>query len=134
MMRGEVSTKNKYYIPKFRRLELKNFCLQYPDWEREYRELAEVTLPSNRYGSYRHTTVKTDPVMRKAIRRQELFEKIKLVNETAILSDEALAKYILLSVTHGYSYDYFYSRLEIPCGRDMFYDRVRKFYWLLDKK
>ena len=32
--RNEISVKNKYYISKHRYLELKHFCLQYPEWKR----------------------------------------------------------------------------------------------------
>lgn len=40
--RSELSQKNKYYIPKFRYLELKNFCMQYKDWKLALLEIAEL--------------------------------------------------------------------------------------------
>lgn len=30
----ELSRKNPYCLPKYRYLELKNFCFQYTDWKR----------------------------------------------------------------------------------------------------
>lgn len=42
--RSELSPKNKYYIPKFRYLELKNFCMQYKDWKLALLEIAELKV------------------------------------------------------------------------------------------
>ena len=39
VIRNEISKKNKWYIGKHRYLELKHFCLQYPEWKEEYHRL-----------------------------------------------------------------------------------------------
>lgn len=36
IMRSELSEKNPYYLPKHRFLELKHFCMQYPEWKKMY--------------------------------------------------------------------------------------------------
>ena len=41
----ELSRKNPYFLPKYRYLELKNFCFQYNDWKR-----ALARLDGWRYG------------------------------------------------------------------------------------
>ena len=35
----ELSKKSPYYIPKRRYYELKNFCLQYPDWKKALEQI-----------------------------------------------------------------------------------------------
>lgn len=54
-------------------------------------------------------------------------------NKTAREADEELQNYILKAVTEDFSYSYMKTRLNIPCGRDMFYEKYRRFFWLLDK-
>ena len=58
-------------------------------------------------------------------------EKIRLIEQIAMEADRYLYEYILRAVTENLSYTYLKSRLNIPCGKDMYYDRYRKFFWLL---
>ena len=48
-------------------------------------------------------------------------------------SEPEIEDYIFKSLTEGVSYTNLKTKLEIPCGKDMFYDRWRKALWLLDK-
>lgn len=59
--------------------------------------------------------------------------EMKEIEEAALKADPYLASYILKAVTEGLSFNYLKSRLEIPCGRDMYYDRYRRFFWLLNR-
>lgn len=60
-------------------------------------------------------------------------ERIKLIEKIAMEADRYLHKYILKAVTEELSFTYLKSKLGIPCGRDMYYDRYRKFFWLLSE-
>ena len=60
-------------------------------------------------------------------------DKIHLIERVAMDADSFLGEYILRAVTEGLSYTYLKTKLEIPCGRDMYYDRYRRFFWLLNK-
>ena len=55
-----------------------------------------------------------------------------LVRETCHKADPEIAEYIFKAVTEGCSYTYLKTKLGIPCGRSMYFDRYRKFFWLLD--
>ena len=44
-----------------------------------------------------------------------------------------LYNYIINGVIEGKSYIYLKTKLGIPYGRDMYYKRYRKFFWLLNK-
>lgn len=54
-----------------------------------------------------------------------------LVRDVCMKTDPALADYILKAVTEGRSYTYLKTVMNIPCGRSMYFDRYRKFFWLL---
>ena len=131
VIRPEISTKNKYYIDKHRHYELKHFCLQYPIWKRTYAALTDLapSLPNTEKTS--SNNIPGDPTAKCAIKRAYYLERIELVENAAKEADEYLYKYILKAVTEELSFTYLKSRLNIPCGRDMYYDRYRRFFWLL---
>ena len=131
VIRPEISKNNKYYIDKHRHYELKHFCLQYPIWKRTYAALLDLSIASSYMTGMPSGGGLSDTTAKSAIRRTYYADKIKLVEETAKEADPYLYEYILKAVTEGLSYTYLRTILEIPCGRDMFYDRYRKFFWLL---
>lgn len=128
--RSELSAKNKYWIPKFRYLELKNFCLQYPDWKLA---LKEISLLQSHPAVTPSSNV-SDPTNKMALYRLRYEENIQLIESVAEQSDPDLAKWIIKGVTESLSYDYLKYQLEIPAGRDMYYDRYRRFFWILDQR
>ena len=75
----------------------------------------------------------SDLTARYAIRRVYYAERIDLIEKIAKEADKYLYEYILRAVTEGLSYTYLKSRLKIPCSRDMYYDRYRRFFWLLSE-
>lgn len=128
--RSALSPKNKYWIPKFRYLELKNFCLQYPDWKLALKEISLLQSHS----VVTPTSDPSDPTNKMAVCRLRYEENIQLIESIAKLSDPDLAKWIIRGVTENLSYDYLKYQLEIPAGRDMYYDRYRRFFWILDQR
>lgn len=121
----ELSRKNKYYISKHRYYELKHFCLQYPEWKYQM-----VTLG----GVMRNANLIEDPTGETATRLADLKSKIALIRKLAMESDKDLASYIFKAVTEERTYENLKTFFDIPCSRDMYYDRYRKFFWLLDKE
>lgn len=127
-IRAELSKKNKWYISKHRYYELKHFCLQYHEWKdlcygvggSDLRRPLDISLLEW-----------SDPTGMLAATREDYIYNIDLVERTCKDADESLAKYILKSVTEEVSFTYLETVCGIPCGRDMFYDRYRKFYWIL---
>ena len=70
-----------------------------------------------------------------AIRRMELKKKIETIEQTAIEADAELYPYILKAVTNEWAtFRYLKDSLGMPCEKDMFYERRRKFYYLMSKK
>lgn len=97
-------------ITKHRLYELKYFCLQYGQWRRALR--GRITDEA----------------------RADYEEKCRIVEETAQEAGGEIARWILEAVTKN---DVTYNTLRargIPCGKDYFYERRRKFYMLLHRK
>lgn len=129
LIRAEISQKNKYWIDKHRHYELKHFCLQYPTWKKIYSSIGDITIGNNIMRS-RNNSI-SDPTSKMAMKRLMYKNRIDLVEQAAREADPALYEYILKAVTEGLSFTYLRTKLQIPCGRDMYYDRYRKFFWIL---
>jgi len=132
-IRAEVSLKNKYHIDKHRHYELKHFCLQYPVWKKAYADFEDVSIPLSTIDKMPTSNIPGDPTAKRAIAKAQLMERIKLIEQAAEEADRYLYDYILKAVTENLSYTYLKSKLDIPCSRDMYYDRYRRFFWLLSE-
>ena len=133
VIRPEISEKNKYYIDKHRYYELKHFCLQYKEWKKIYALCNESIIFASNLDKMPTSNTPSDLTAKYAIKRSYYGEKIKLIERITKESDEYLYPYILKAVTEGLSYTYLKTRLEMPCSRDMYYDRYRRFFWLLSQ-
>ena len=124
----------KYNISKHRFAELYHFCLQYPEWK------DELKYKTDSVGSIEITDMpgshNTESAVEKlAIRRAELEKRCKLIERTALETDPDIYQYIIRAVTTEYvTYNYLYTVMGIPCSRNTYYDRRRKFYYLLSQK
>ena len=127
-------SEKKYNISKHRFRELYYFCLQYQEW------LDELKYKTDDVGSVEITNMPTSHnnnsnVERLALRRAQLEEKCKILEQTAIETDETLYQYIIKAVTNeGISYNYLKMVMNIPCCKNVWYDKRRKFYYLLSRK
>lgn len=133
VIRPEISTKNKYWIDKHRHYELKHFCLQYPTWKKLYTEVEKSCISAAKLERESVTNIPSDITAKYAMKKAYYAERIELIERIAKEADEFLYKYILKAVTEELSYTYLKSKLDIPCGRDMYYDRYRRFFWLLSE-
>ena len=60
-------------------------------------------------------------------------ERIELIRQTAYETEPLLYPYLLDAVTtEGLTFDMLKAR-GMPCERDMYYDRRRRFYWQMSK-
>lgn len=132
-IRPELSKKNPYWIEKHRYYELKHFCLQYPIWKQAYNSLgglygrvSDFAFSSNKYNA-------SSPTERIAIARGFYSDRMDMVEKTAKEADCTLSEYIVIGVTENMSYDSLRVNYDIPCCKDVYYDRYRRFFWLLNK-
>lgn len=128
-VRPELSKRNKYWIPKHRYYELKHFCLQYPEWKEQ---LKHVSMAGRNLCSVRsEQTEWHDPVHESSYGRDECLRKIRMVEECARLASSDLGKYILRAVTEDLSFTHLKMMLDIPCGKNAYYEAWRKFFFIL---
>lgn len=133
VIRPELSQKNKYYIDKHRHYELKHFCLQYPNWKQTYLALDEPHISISSIDRIPSGNLPGDPTGMRAVVKAQLYERINMIERVAKEADGYLWNYILKAVTENLSFTYLKTTLDIPCGKDLYYDRYRKFFWLLNK-
>lgn len=133
-IRPELSEKNPYWIEKHRYYELKHFCLQYPLWQRSYTSLDGMSKLSSYDAIFSKARNHGDPVARCVMAREFYFDRMQMVEQTAMATDGELYRYILKGVTEGISYDHMKARFDIPCCKDTYYDLYRRFFWLLSKE
>ena len=130
LIRPEISKRNEYWIPRHRYYELKHFCLQYREWIKIINS-SDSKLPSTsciecigRVSGYSNPTEKIGMI-------RVAFNKIDMIHKAADEADLFLSPYIILAVTYDKTYEYIKTMMEAPCSRDTFYDRYRKFFWIL---
>ena len=133
VIRPELSIKNKYHIDKHRHYELKHFCLQYPTWKKAYVDLDNVGIAISTAERIPSSNLPGDPTAKRAVAKAQLIERIEMVEKSAREADDYLWEYILKGVTENLSYTYLKTKMNMPCGKDMYYDRYRKFFWLLNR-
>jgi hypothetical protein len=121
VIRAEVSQKNQYTISKHRYYELVHFCLQYPEWQKKYKEL-NLENQSPKF-----------PRMENSKNVSKISQNMKTVDEALDSIDKSLRKYVKIGVTEGRAYPYLQSVMNIPCCRVAYYELYRKFFWTLDK-
>ena len=131
VIRPEVSKRNQYYISRHRYYELKHYCLQYPEFKKIYNDLCEkipggvIRVKSDDSGNIEDKSIEV---------RQAYLDQMLLIEECSQLTDPVIGAYILKGVTEGLPYTYFRMRENIPCGKDMYYELYRKFFYILDHK
>lgn len=134
VIRAEISEKNKYYIDKHRYYELKHFCLQYKEWKKMYSLCNDSIIFTSNLDKTSYTKTPSDLTARYAMKRASYSIRIKLIEEVAKRADEYLYPYILKAVTEGLSYVTLQTKFGVPCSRDTYYDRYRRFFWLLSQE
>jgi len=127
-IRPELSTKSTYYISKERYMELKHWCLQYPEWKKALNKLSylkasdPMVMSSSNIG---------DPVYLQVEQRNYYSKNIELIESVAKKADPELYSYILSAVTENVACQCLIAR-GMPCSRDKFYELYRRFFWILD--
>lgn len=134
VIRPEITTKNKYWIDRHRYYELKHFCLQYPAWKKAYLAIDGLSKAPSDFAMVSKTNTGSDPTAKCVIAKSFYHERMDMLERIARETDPDLASYILRAVTEELSYPYLKVRLGIPCSKDTYYDRYRKFFWLLNKE
>lgn len=75
-----------------------------------------------------------DPTEKAVIVRLYFGNRLYMIKEAAEkAAGPVLSRYIYDAVTRGYTYDQMKAKFpNLPCGRSLWYDIYRKFFWLLN--
>ena len=125
----------KYWLPKQRFLTVYHYCLQYPEWEDEYNALrSAIGVSGVNYDGMPHGSGTGDPVSLDAIRLADLDARMKQIRDTIMEVAPEIASWLLKGVTEDRPFWYLHDVMRMPCEKDMYYDRRRKFYYLMAKR
>jgi hypothetical protein len=129
-VRNDISKKNMYRLEKHRYLELRHFCLQYPQWKRQYLQIdGYFPVVNNEVKSM----FSNDSLTEKAAEaRIYLKNRIEMVENACKRASPEFYGYLLEAVTTDKSYVYLRQVRGIPCCKDIYYVLYRRFFWILD--
>lgn len=110
--------------------ELKNFCYQYPNWQKQLEELNEdLGVSAGNYDDLPGAKSLDSAVERRAIRMVQLSEKINAVELAAQTVNKDLAFYILEYCTNpGMSFARLDALYGVPCSEATFYRHRTQFF------
>ena len=141
-MKHWLPTKNsKYYMQREDFLTALHYALRYASLYEEYQALTNTSKGIR----YDLTKVQGSPlgdeVERLAIRRAELKDKLDKIERALKLSEDndILREYLKKGVCFGLTYKQLqhiedtHGNRGIPCGKDLYYEHRRRFYWELSK-
>lgn len=125
----------KYNISKHRFLALYHHALQYREWKDELKYKYNTIKAVSVSGDVLTASGNSDQTGDAAIAIMDIKNKISTIEESAMLADKDLYEYILKSVTEEHvTFNYLQTHMNIPCSANTFYDRRRRFYWILSSK
>ena len=124
----------KYKLSKEEFLSAKYYALRYNSWLSAYNALKD-SVGAIVYDGMPHGSGTGNPTESLAIKRDKLRKKMALIEDTAREADPELASYIMKAVTNeDVTFHHLKTLMDMPCGQKTYYDRRRRFYWLLAKK
>lgn len=132
-MARKSSYSGKYKLSKFEYGYAKWFSLKYPEWLDEYNSLKD-SVKAITYDQEGHGSGKIyDSTGDLASKRAELRRKMMLIEHAAYDAGGDIGEYILKAVIYEDMTFEDMKAIGLPCERTMFYDRRRKYYYLLSK-
>ena len=133
-IRPELSENSEYQVGRHRYYELKHFCLQYPLWKQERAALEGLARHELGWAASTGTGQVSDPTAACVEKREFYSQRIAMVEDAARETDAVVGEYILFAIVNGLSYEMLRLRKNVPCGKSLYYQLYRRFFWLLDQK
>lgn len=108
--------------------------MQYDSWIEELRNIEHTVKSPIISDMPKAKNVNINATEELAIRRAMLQDRIDMIHKAAEVAGEELSEYIIKGVTKdGVTYNYLSTMLDIPCGKNKYYECRRKFYWVMDQ-
>lgn len=121
----------KYGISQQRYAEMRAFCLQYPEWQAALRDIRNITAVNTSNEAVQSGSV-GNPTESAAIRALQYSKKIDAVEralKTVVGDEKNIYEPMLHSLTNRVKYE----NLDIPIGRQAFFQYRTAFFVNLDK-
>lgn len=137
-VRTELSKNNKFYIPKWRRLELKYYCMQISDLLKQYDDCVYICKRYAEETKVDPTNKRWSSVEEAAEMRDILSRRINpfayAANDIARLYGEEVASMVQCGVQNNVNYDILVARTGITsCSKRKYYKAYHQFFYILDK-
>lgn len=133
-MARKMSYLGKYKISRKALNYAKWYSLNYPDWLEQYNSLKDSVRAISYDGMPTGKGQASDATMKLATKRAELRDKMLKVEHAASEAGGDIAEFILKSVIFENMTFEDMKAIGLPCERTMFYERRRKYYYLLSKE
>ena len=127
---------NKYYLPKQTYMTAIYYAQQYDSWHQELEAMGSVIQGIDYSKDRVQTSGTSDSTSELAMRREKIESKIRMVDDIIhqiCRGNKAMEKYIRLGVCYGLTFWQLEAQ-KIPCGKDMYYSKRRRFYWLMSRR
>lgn len=133
-MARKMEYTGRYKITRKQLAYARSFSQKYPEWLEEYNSLKD-SVKAIAYDQEGHGSGKVnDSTGDLAARRAEIRRKMLLVEHAAFDAGGDIGEFILKSVINEDVTFEDMKALGLPCERTMYYDRRRKYYYLLSKE
>lgn len=136
-MARKMSYEGKYKLSRSEFMNAKWHALRFNEWLDEYNKLSDSVsaISYERADMPKSLNKISCPTEELAAKRAELRQKMDVVINCAKESGGDLFEYILAAVTNeDVTYNTLKALKDIPCAPNTFYERRRKFYYLLAKE
>lgn len=134
MARNRSKKTGKWKISAHEFYMAMHFAYQYHEWKKELTGLTD-TSKAITYSDMPKGNLNPDPTGDLVERREKLVRNIDIVERSAREADPELYEWLMLGVTNdGVNYESLRTLKGIPCSRNTYYERRRKFYYLLSKQ
>lgn len=131
----QLSKNSKYYLPKHTHLTCIHYAMQYRDWKAQLDELRDTRGAIAYDKDHVQTSNDYDSTSETAMRMIEIKDKCAIIDSCINLACDSanIENFLRLGVCYGFNYN----RLRqngIPCGKNLYYEIRRRFYYELSKK
>lgn len=112
-----------------------HYALQYNEWKDMIVAIASIDTPDPENADMPRGSGTSDITFNKAIKIEKYHDKIKMIEDIVRETDAGLFCWLLKGVTNeNCTYNYLRMIMNIPCGKNYYYDKRRQFYYLLSKR
>ena len=135
--RTEVSKNKPYYIPKYRFLELKYYCMQVCDYIKEFDEIDSMSkndISKDRVQTSDISDPVTSAFLKKTAIRGRLSPYRLAIKKLKTLYSDEMVNMVATGAVEDIGYDILIARIgDVPCSKAKYYEAYHWFFYFLDK-